>query len=263
MRATWLCRIVVAVAGSMISGVALSQTPDIVLFQGNGGLIWTNSNTNLYYQVEWAASLTGSNVWNSTYSSMTDIRSSGSLVTSSVPMFYRVSGTSNQLGYLAPVPKTGQTNSYVANDDGAYEKGAESPSPRFTVGAGVSSNCVTDNLTGLMWLRTSAGKMGWAAAITNCEGLDGNDGRGGFSDWRLPNIKELLSLIDFGQGFPAVFAALPPGHPFTGIEMEFIMSSTTDAGDTNQIWGLYTSSGDLDRELRTAGDTVWPVRGRQ
>ena len=251
MRATWLCVAGVVVAGSMVSGVALAQTPDIVLFQGNGELTWTNSNTNLFYQIEWAPSLTVSGAWHSTYISLTDVRSSSSLVTSSVPMFYRVSGSSNRMVNPAPVEKTGQSGSF----------GVAWPTPRFTLGTDVSSNCVKDNLTGLMWLRSSPGKMGWVEAITYCEGLDGAAGRGGYSDWRLPNIKELQSLIDFGQGFPA---ALPSGHPFTGVEMEFLMSSTTAAGNTSNIWGIYSSSGEVVNEpIAGKNDAFLPVRGGQ
>ncbi|MDD5707924.1 MAG: hypothetical protein PHR35_18555, partial [Kiritimatiellae bacterium] len=71
-----------SVASSMICGVALAQTPEIVSFQGNGQLAWTNSNTNLYYTIEWASSLTASDAWYSAYIPLMDIRSSELIVTS-------------------------------------------------------------------------------------------------------------------------------------------------------------------------------------
>ena len=43
--------------------------------------------------------------------------------------------------------------------------------------------------------------------------------------WRLPNIRELYSVIDFGQSRPA----LPPGHPFFGVQDGYYWSSTTTA----------------------------------
>ena len=37
---------------------------------------------------------------------------------------------------------------------------------------------------------------------------------GRFNDWRLPNVKELQSLLDYGHDYPA----LPPGHPFIKVQ---------------------------------------------
>lgn len=63
-----------------------------------------------------------------------------------------------------PVAKTGQTTSYASGDDGALQKGAAWPSPRFTDN---SNGTVTDNLTGLVWLKNAScsGGMTWAAAM--------------------------------------------------------------------------------------------------
>ena len=52
--------------------------------------------------------------------------------------------------YPAPVPKTGQTTSYTTGDDGDLEMGVPWPSPRFT---DKGDGTVTDNLTGLIWLK--------------------------------------------------------------------------------------------------------------
>ena len=50
-------------------------------------------------------------------------------------------------------------------------------------------------------VNTIIGKtMAWTAAITYCEGLD----YGGQTDWRLPNAKELYSLIDLGRFNPSL-----------------------------------------------------------
>jgi hypothetical protein len=51
------------------------------------------------------------------------------------------------------LPETGQTTSYATGDDGDLEMGVAWPSPRFTV----SGDCVTDNLTGLMWTARNSG----------------------------------------------------------------------------------------------------------
>lgn len=55
---------------------------------------------------------------------------------------------------------------------------------------------VTDTTTRLMWQdNTTASTMYWSDAIDYCEGLS----LGGFTDWRLPNINELLSVSDFSN----------------------------------------------------------------
>ncbi len=52
---------------------------------------------------------------------------------------------------------------------------------------------VTDNVTGLMWQQTMDEKMTYEEALTYAA----NSTLGGYSDWRIPNIKELFSLILF------------------------------------------------------------------
>jgi len=172
---------------------------------------------------------------------------------------FGIAGSADRCTYSAGVLRTGQTNTYQAGDDGTYTNGVAWPNPRFTVGTGASSNCVIDNLTGLMWLKNpDATIRTWAVAIIYCEALDGTDGRGGYSDWRLPNKNELSSLIDAGKANPS----LPTGHPFTGVQLYPYFSSTTSASNTGSAWEMDTRNG----RMTTGGnkmfeDCVWPVRG--
>jgi hypothetical protein len=101
----------------------------------------------------------------------------------------------------AGVPKTGQTVTYATGDDGDLQKGTSWPNPRFTDNG---DGTVTDNLTGLIWLKNANcfGDRTWADALTDSGGLaDGScaltDGSSA-GDWHLPNVRELHSLISYG-----------------------------------------------------------------
>jgi hypothetical protein len=68
----------------------------------------------------------------------------------------------------APVPKSGQTTSYATGDDGDLERGVEKPplKDRFTDNG---DGTVTDNLTGLIWLKNADcfGSRTWHEALHN------------------------------------------------------------------------------------------------
>ena len=53
---------------------------------------------------------------------------------------------------------------------------------------------ISDSATGLMWQQDDSGSgMLWADALTYCESLS----TGSYDDWRLPNAKELQSIVDY------------------------------------------------------------------
>ena len=118
---------------------------------------------------------------------------------------------------------------------------------------------VTDLLTGLMWLE-DVNKAGttktWADALTYCNDL--NDS--GYDDWRLPNVKELQSLIDFGQ----TSSALPSGHPFSNVVLNYYWSSTSWNSETDNAWIVH-DYGYVDEDPKATWDKnyVWPVCGGQ
>jgi hypothetical protein len=51
----------------------------------------------------------------------------------------------------------------------------------------------TDSLTGLSWTKSMDSFATWEAALNSCESLN----YGGYTDWRLPNIHELHSIIRY------------------------------------------------------------------
>jgi hypothetical protein len=158
----------------------------------------------------------------------------------------------------APVEKTGQTTSYVAGDDGDLQKGIASPSPRFIDN---SDGTVTDNLTGLMWAKDANlnnAPMTWTKAIDNANNLSlGSYGcSASYTDWRLPNIKELQSLIDFSN----YNLTLPSGHPFSNVQSSYYLSSTTYAYNTDYAWGVGVDDGSVYHGNKAFSGYVWPVR---
>jgi len=171
-------------------------------------------------------------------------------------------GTGAGGGASAAVPKTGQTTSNATGDDGDLEKGVAWPSPRFTDNG---NGTVTDNLSGLIWLKNANcfATQTWANALAAANTL--NSGECSLSDgsvegaWRLPNIKELHSLVDFGRYNPA----LPSGHPFSGVQVGFYWSSTSSAVNTSNAWYLYLYGGYVYYDAKTGDRFVWPVRGGQ
>jgi len=70
--------------------------------------------------------------------------------------------------------------------------------PRFQI----DGDTVLDRATGLEWSRENVpgGQMKWAAAGEACKKLD----LGGHSDWRLPTIRELLTIVDYERHEPAI-----------------------------------------------------------
>ena len=172
--------------------------------------------------------------------------------------------------------KTGQTTCYDAGgtvitctgtgQDGDELKGVAWPNTRFTDHL---DGTVTDNLTGLMWLK-NANNAGatktWADALTYCNGLSDS----GYSDWRLPNVKELFSLIDFAFASPALSnnagtAQWTSGNAFTDVRLDdWYWSSSTYAGNTGNAMIVGFVLGGVTEGGGKAGTYfVWPVRGGQ
>ncbi|KJU83647.1 secreted protein containing DUF1566, partial [Candidatus Magnetobacterium bavaricum] len=163
------------------------------------------------------------------------------------------------------LPQTGQTTSYDANtpqrDDGALRVGVAWPNPRFTDN---SDGTVTDNLTGLMWTKNAnlpGGTKTWQQALDYVASMNSGAGTYGYTDWRLPNINELESLVNAGQtnhatwlneqGFinvqsysywTSTFNANYASFPFSGWAVEIHTCKIGSAGKSDP--NLY----------------VWPVR---
>jgi hypothetical protein len=188
-----------------------------------------------------------------------------------------------------PVPETGQVLCYSADgiqidcagtgQDGALQKGVKLPTPRFKDN---KNGTTTDKLTGLIWLKTANcpnTQRDWQTALSDVASLNtsgkmnGNDcgdtsGRRGShrTDWRLPNIRELFSLIDFAFVGPAISNAMGDGH-CTPVDCEFsnlgsyYWSSTTNAFIPVTAWTLDIGWGNVGSGHKDDPAYVIAVRG--
>ena len=113
---------------------------------------------------------------------------------------------------------------------------------------------VNDTKTGLMWQDDAVGStMTWANAITTCENLT----LGGYSDWRLPNIRELKSIVDKTRANPAI------SPNFTAIASNYYWSSTTNASVPSGAWVVYFGNGNDAWDDKASSNYVRCVRAGQ
>lgn len=162
------------------------------------------------------------------------------------------------------LPRTGQNACYDANgviiacdntgQDGDKRAGVAWPSPRFVDN---KDGTVSDNLTGLIWLADAnctdtaggiardGGLLNWPSALTwsnhLASGKCGLSDKSVAGDWRLPNINELRSLVDYSRHDPG----LPSGHPFSNVQSIWYWSSTSNPVYTGGAFNVGMSRGSV------------------
>ena len=140
------------------------------------------------------------------------------------------------------LPQTGQTKCYNSaggeiacigtGQDGEIRAGVEWPNPRF---ADNGEGTITDRLTGLIWLKDGNcfGPQTWYNSLDNIVDFNTHprnyscqDYTAAYTDWRLPNINELESLLNPEQQFPSTWLN---DQGFINIQYSWYWSSTTRA----------------------------------
>jgi len=152
-----------------------------------------------------------------------------------------------------PLPDTGATTSYGSSPDDADYTSANS----FTCDMSFVDNndgTITDNCTGLMWNKCSQGLSGtscqtgtasttyWEEAKVSCEDSTSSN----YSDWRLPNVKELTSIVNYQNSSPAINATYFPATVSGNY-----WSSTTYKPNTATAWYVSFSGGDVGSSIKT------------
>ncbi|MDA8104600.1 MAG: DUF1566 domain-containing protein [Nitrospiraceae bacterium] len=92
---------------------------------------------------------------------------------------------------------------------------------------------VTDSITGLMWQQGENGTNSWYAAGPFCAILP----LAGYSDWRLPTLDELTTLIDTNY-YPNINT-----HFFPNVAADAYWSSTPLEGSPGFAWDVYFNNG--------------------
>ncbi len=144
--------------------------------------------------------------------------------------------------------QTGQTTSYTDYDDGYYKAGVPNSYTRDD-----ALEIVTDNVTKLVWQDNSDAKTvkkTCQGAKDYCESLD----FAGHTDWRLPTIKELQTIVDDGVYNPAINAT------FQNVTSGSYWSSTTLSSYTSDAWGVYFYNGGMHYYGKTDSRYVRCVR---
>ena len=99
---------------------------------------------------------------------------------------------------------------------------------------------VRDLVTGLEWTQTRWESMTWQAALQWCADSLNARHYGGHTDWRLPDVKELASISDFGRSSPAIDPVFALESP--PLEPRF-WSSTTVHQSPDQAWEVAFATG--------------------
>ena len=154
-------------------------------------------------------------------------------------------------GHLA---QTGQTAKYQASDGGYYDDGSLLAGYPVTQRYNDNGNdTISDSITGLMWIKNGTGPgcnngvpLLWSDAVTFCSSLNTSN-YANHTDWRLPTIGELQSIINIGKIGPAIGDYNTSGQlPWINIPSAEFWSSTTYAGVTAYAWFFSSNTGAND-----------------
>lgn len=163
-------------------------------------------------------------------------------------------------------PETGQRCCYDvagmeigclnSGQDAESQAGCAWPAQRFVLRA---EGQVQDCLTGLVWSADANPveyPLTWSEALEAVTQLN-REHYLGVNDWRMPNRRELRSLVSHQTARPA----LPEGHPFQHVFPSWYWSSTSYAGSPEHAWYVHMDGARMFYGGKDQSFLLWPVRG--
>ena len=154
----------------------------------------------------------------------------------------------DQDGNIVSCQNTGQ--------DAEFQTGLIGPEKRFVV----YGELVLDNLTGFQWLKdANPGEypVTWQEALDYISQMN-NEKVEGRTDWRLPNRRELRSLMAFETRKPA----LPEDHPFENVFLNWYWTSTTASINAKYAWSIHMEGARMFFGRKDQYYLFWPVCGQ-
>ncbi len=142
--------------------------------------------------------------------------------------------------------------------------------PKASGGTYDKTECVKDNVTGLIWEgKTASGDRAGNDSYYNFEAnTNSNNSLGyaayvnglslcGFTDWRLPTVEELQTIVDYGVAYPgpAINTTWFPNTAST-----FYWASTPYVSNAGYSWSIYFSLGTITTNPRLFPYAVRLVR---
>jgi hypothetical protein len=255
---------------------------DVVADQATG-LIWNRSASPATFPMSWAEAFAyiarlnrskyhGINNWRLpcrrelfsliSHQQINPALPDGHPFTDVFPGYYWTSSTCRRLADQAWYIHLGGGRIYRGMKHGSYmlwpvtgpQQNEEPLSNRFMV----KIDTVWDRLTSRVWLRSfdeMERPLKWEKALETIASLN-TQRAGGYANWRLPNIRELESLVELNRHSPA----LPADHPFANVA-EGYWSSTTSIYEKQYAWVLYPRDGAVGVGYKPLPEFyVWAVR---
>jgi hypothetical protein len=172
-------------------------------------------------------------------------------------------GTGDILETQRDLSQMDQETALNSAEEEGVEEGIEPPEARFIDNG---NGTVTDPATGLMWTKNAdiyGDTLLFHQALDYiAEMNEGNYPNFGYTDWRLPSLTELRSLIDYTK-LTRKGHTVPSGHPFDNLQSLYFKgrSSYISNSDYPLFVSLYCRL--VGHNINSCYGYVWPVRGRK
>lgn len=142
-----------------------------------------------------------------------------------------------------------------SGQDASFGVGTSCPEPRFDL----HQDQILDRLTGLIWCRSAnlaEFPLTWQEALDFVSAMN-REQRFGQCDWRMPNRRELRSLLSLQSKLPA----LPDQHPFLDVFSGWYWTATTAAISPTHAWYVALDGARMFYGGKDQSFMLWPVRG--